>query len=197
MLYGMRKPRILAFSGSTRENSFNQRLIECAAQDAEDAGADVRVISLSDYALPLFDQDLESEQGQPENAAKLKTLLASHDGFLLASPEYNGSISPLLKNTLDWASRKVDDEQNMIAYTGKCAALLSASPGRLGGLRGLLHVRSILNNLGVLVIAEQATISSAMRAFDEKGQLSQESDINRVAGVSQGLVALLTRLHTD
>lgn len=197
MLYDMSKPRILAFSGSTRESSFNQRLVICAAQEAENAGVDVHVINLGDYTLPLFNQDLEREQGQPENAASLKALLASHDGFLLASPEYNGSISPLLKNTLDWVSRKVDGEENMIAYEGKSAALLSASPGRLGGLRGLLHVRSILNNVGVLVLADQVTISSAMRAFDDHGNLIQESDNKRVASVSRNLVTLLTRRQTD
>ena len=190
----MNKPRVLAFSGSARQESFNQRLVAFAARAAERAGAEVRVINLRDFPLPLMNEDLEREQGQPEPAAKLKALMAEHDGFLIASPEYNSSISPLLKNTIDWASRKVGDEPSMVAYKGKTAALLSASPGRLGGLRGLIHVRSILGNLGVLVLANQVALSSAYSAFDDDGQLVNEADVERVESQASEFVELLRRI---
>ena len=189
------KPRILAFSGSARRDSFNQRLVVCAAQAAVEAGAEVNVINLGEFPMPIMDQDVEREHGQPEHAARFKQLLAEHDGFLLASPEYNSSISPLLKNTLDWASRKVGDEPPMVAYTGKTAALLSASPGRLGGIRGLVHVRSILSNLGVMVLPDQVAVASAGSAFDESGKLVYDYDISRVNDITVRFVTVLARLH--
>lgn len=193
----MSTPKILAFSGSARADSFNQRLVENAAAAATAAGADVTVINLGDFPMPLMDQDLERDKGEPEHAARLKTLFIEHDGFLIASPEYNSSISPLLKNALDWVSRQVDEEPSAVAYKGKTAALLSASPGRLGGIRGLVHVRSILNTLGTLVLAEQGSVSSAFSAFDEDGKLSNPSDVDRIASVAGRLVETLTRLASD
>lgn len=190
----MSKPNILAFSGSARKDSLNQRLIENAARAAEDAGANVRIINLRDFPMPIMNQDLEREQGQPENGTRLKALFVEHDGFLLASPEHNSSISTLLKNAIDWVSRKVGDEPPLVAYKGKTAAILSASPGRLGGLRGLVHVRSILSNLGVLVLPEQLAVGSAMSAFDENGRLINDGDIDRVKDITSRLVDVLSRL---
>jgi len=190
----MSKPNILAFSGSARKVSLNQRLIENAARAAEDAGANVRIINLRDFPMPIMNQDLEREQGQPENGTRLKALFVEHDGFLLASPEHNSSISTLLKNAIDWVSRKVGDEPPLVAYKGKTAAILSASPGRLGGLRGLVHVRSILSNLGVLVLPEQLAVGSAMSAFDENGRLINDGDIDRVKDITSRLVDVLSRL---
>jgi len=191
------KPKILAFSGSARRDSFNQRLVVCAAQAASEAGAEVLTVNLGDFPMPIMDQDLEREHGQPEHAARFKQLLAEHDGILLASPEYNSSISPLLKNTLDWASRKVGDEPPMVAYKGKTAALLSASPGRLGGIRGLVHVRSILSNLGVLVLPDQVAVASAGSAFDESGNLVNDYDINQISAIAGKFVQVLTKLQID
>lgn len=191
----MSKPKILAFSGSARKDSFNQRLLENAARAAEDAGADVRIINLGDFPMPIMNQDLEREQGQPENGTRLKALFIEHDGFLLASPEHNSSISSLLKNAIDWVSRKVGDEPPLVAFKGKTAAILSASPGRLGGLRGLVHVRSILSNLGVLVLPEQLAVSSATSAFDDNGNLINDGDIDRVKNISTRLVDVLSRLE--
>lgn len=190
----MSKPNILAFSGSARKDSLNQRLIENAARAAEDAGANVRIINLRDFPMPIMNQDLEREQGQPENGTRLKALFVEHDGFLLASPEHNSSISTLLKNAIDWVSRKVGDEPPLVAYKGKTAAILSASPGRLGGLRGLVHVRSILSNLGVLVLPEQLAVGSAMSAFDENGRLINDGDIDRVKDITSRLVDVLSKL---
>ncbi len=191
----MTTPRILAFSGSARRESYNQRLVECAARVAENAGAEVTVINLGELPLPLMNQDLEREQGQPENAAKLKALMAGHDAFLIASPEYNSSLTPLLKNALDWASRKTADESALIAYEGKIATLVSASPGKLGGVRGLPHLRQVLNNLGVLVLPGQASVSGASRAFDGAGELVNEQDIVRVDAVVSALVETVRTLR--
>lgn len=191
----MSKPKILAFSGSSRKGSFNQQLIDNAARAAEDAGADVRVIQLRDFPLPIMDQDLEREHGQPENGSRLKELFIEHDGFMIASPEYNSSISPLLKNAIDWVSRKVGDEPPLVAYKGKVAAIMSASPGRLGGLRGLAHVRSILANLGMLVLPDQLAVSSAMQAFDENGTLINDGDSGHLRQIAGRLVDVCVRLR--
>lgn len=189
----MRKPRILAFSGSARRESFNQRLVEFAATNARAAGAEVTVINLRDFPMPIMNQDIEREEGPPENATKLKTLFIEHDGLLLAAPEYNSSITPLLKNTLDWVSRRVGDEPPMVAYRNKTAALLSASPGRLGGLRGLVHTRAILSTLGMLVMPGQASISSAAAAFDENGALLHDYDRNTVNSTVGDFITLTKR----
>tara|TARA_R110002049_G_scaffold94988_4_gene233433 strand:+ start:5394 stop:5969 length:576 start_codon:yes stop_codon:yes gene_type:complete len=189
----MRKPRILAFSGSARRESFNQRLVEFAATNARAAGAEVTVINLRDFPMPIMNQDIEREDGPPENATRLKTLFIEHDGLLLAAPEYNSSITPLLKNALDWVSRRVGDEPPMVAYRNKTAALLSASPGRLGGLRGLVHTRAILSTLGMLVMPGQASISSAAAAFDENGALLHDYDRNTVNSTVGDFITLTKR----
>jgi len=187
-------PRILAFSGSARRNSYNQLLVRIAARGAEAAGAEVTVVDLKDYPLPLFNEDLESEQGTPENAAKLKQLFLKHDGLLIASPEYNSSITPLLKNTIDWVSRAAEGESPLAAYHKKTAALMSASPGGLGGLRGLVHVRSILSSIGVLVLPDQIAVSRAFEAFDEAGGLKDERQRSRVEKLGQDLASTIAKL---
>ena len=131
-------PRILAFAGSLRRESFNKKLVPIAAKGARDAGAEVTLIGLEDFPLPLFDQDLEARQGMPENGKKLKQLFIDHDGLLIASPEYNSSITAVLKNAIDWVSRPAPGEPSLVAFRSKVATLMSASPGALGGLRGLV-----------------------------------------------------------
>jgi len=190
----MPKPRILAFAGSTRKESFNVRLIHIAAEGARSAGADVTLLNLSDYPLPLFDQDLEQEQGMPENAAKVKQLFLDHDGLLIASPEYNSSITPLLKNTIDWVSRPAEGESPLAAYRGKVAALMAASPGGLGGLRGLVHVRSILSSIGVIVLPDQIAVSRAFEAFDDEGQLKDNKQQVRVQGLGESVARTVSKL---
>lgn len=182
-------PRILAFSGSARKESLNQRLVTAAADLAAERGARVTVINLRDYSMPLFNQDEEAEHGQPDSVRELKALFVEHDALLLASPEYNGLITPLLKNTLDWLSRKAGDEPSMVAYRGKTAALLAASFGRLGGLRGLVHARALLTNLGVHTVPRQAAIGSAGEAFDDTGQLVREADVALAQSVVDALLA--------
>jgi NAD(P)H-dependent FMN reductase len=125
------------------------------------------------YQCPLFDEDLEAKEGLPENTLKFKELMMAHQAFLIASPEYNGSITPLLKNAIDWASRPLPEEPPfaLSCFRDKVAALMSASPGALGGLRGLTHVRSILSGIGVLVLPDQQAIPKAYEAFDADGRL--------------------------
>lgn len=190
----MAKPRILAFAGSTRSGSFNKKLIRFAADAARDAGAEVTLLDLRDLPLPLFDGDLEDERGLPENAKKLKTLLRAHDGLLISSPEYNSSITGVLKNAIDWASRaEADDEPPLVCFRGKVAALLSASPGALGGLRGLVHLRAILGNIGVIVLPDQVAVSAAHEAFDESGKLKDPKRAAQVAGIARGLAGFLSK----
>jgi NAD(P)H-dependent FMN reductase len=188
--------RILAFAGSARRESFNRRLITIAANGARQAGADVTLIELHDYPLPLFDQDFEAEQGLPTNALALKKLFLDHDGLLISSPEYNSSITPLLKNTIDWVSRSSPGETSLAAYKGKAAALMAASPGRLGGLRGLVHVRSILSNIGVLVLPDQVAVSQADQAFADDGRLRDDKQHASVERLGRSLAELLLKLKS-
>lgn len=190
----MSAPKILAFAGSTRTASFNKQLARFAADAARAAGAEVTFVDLRDYPLPLFDGDLEEQQGMPDNAKKLKAFFRDHDGFLIASPEYNSSITAVLKNTIDWVSRsETDDEPALVAYRDKAAALLSASPGALGGLRGLVHLRAILGNMGVIVLPEQAAVPKAHEAFDVEGRIKDERSARQVTGVAKGLAEFLKK----
>ena len=159
-------------------------MIKIAAKGAEEAGAIVTVIDLADYPMPLFDQNLEANKGMPENARKFKNLLAEHDAIMIASPEYNSAFSPLLKNVIDWASRaESEDEPPLSAYQGKVAVIMSASPGGLGGSRGLVFLRMLLANMGVIVLPEQKAISGAFKAFNEVGSLSDDKSQKSVLGL--------------
>jgi chromate reductase, NAD(P)H dehydrogenase (quinone) len=190
----MPTPRILAFAGSARRDSFNKRLIKIAAHGAEKASAQVTLIDLKDYPLPIMDQDLEAEQGLPANAVALKKLFLENDALLISAPEYNSSITPLLKNTIDWVSRQAPGEGPLAAYKGKTAALVSASPGKLGGLRGLVHVRSILGNIGVHVIPDQLAISEAHNAFADDGRLKDEKQQAAAERIGQTLAEITAKL---
>lgn len=191
----MSKPKILVFSGSARRDSVNQKLATVAAEMAREAGAEVTLISLADYPMPLYDGDLEDTDGLPENAVKLKALFVEHDALLLACPEYNSSITPLLKNTIDWVSRPAtDDEPSLSAYTDKVAGLLAASHGGLGGMRGLVHVHSILGNIGVTVIPQQFALGGAFQAFDESGDLLEDRSKGGVEKVVSALVKTTAKL---
>ena len=177
--------KILAFAGSARRESLNKRLAKAAAAAAEQAGGEVTFVDMRDYEMPLYDGDLEESNGAPENAQRFKELMIAHDGLLIACPEYNSSITPLLKNTIDWVSRPAFGEPMLAAFQGKTAALVSASPGGLGGLRGLVHVRSILGNIGVLVIPTQVAVRSAHEKFDADGELTDDKVREQIAGVAR------------
>lgn len=188
--------KILAFAGSSRKESFNKRLLAIAVLGARDAGANVTVIDLADYEMPLFNQDLESEQGIPENALKFKRLLIEHDAFIIASPEYNSAFSPLLKNVIDWASRaESDDEPPLEAYQGKIAAILAASPGALGGLRGLVFLRMLLANIGVTVLPEQQAIPHAFKAFNDDDLLIDDRKHKAVLDLGRKLAYTVGKLN--
>ena len=162
-------PKILAFSGSICRDSWNRKLIRPAVDATRAAGGDVTLIDLADYPLPLYNGDLEDHEGLPDNAQRLKALFKTHDALLIASPEYNSSIPPLLKNTIDWVSREWQGESGLVPYQNKVAAILAASPGALGGMRMLPHLRQVLNTLGVPVLPGQFALSHADTAFDEEG----------------------------
>lgn len=188
-------PKILAFAGSLRHDSFNKKLVKIAAAGARKAGAEVQIVNLEHYHLPLYNADDEAEEGLPPGAKELKQLVLEHDGLLIASPEYNSSVTAPLKNALDWVSRpEKGDEERLIAYRGKYAAIMSASPGNLGGLRGLVHVRSILENIGVTVLPDQVTICAAHDAFNESGQLKDPQKLERALGLGASLAELLKKL---
>lgn len=129
-------PKILAFAGRARRDSFNKKLVRIAAAAARAAGGEVTLVDLADYRMPLFDQDDETEHGIPEPARRFKELMLSHQGFLISSPEYNSSITPMLKNTIDWASRPLPNEKPLACFAGKVALLVSASPGCWAGSVG-------------------------------------------------------------
>jgi NAD(P)H-dependent FMN reductase len=186
--------RILAFAGSTRSESFNKKLVPIAAKGARDGGAEVTMIDLRDFSLPVFDQDLEAEQGMPENGKKLKQLFIDHDGLLIASPEYNSSITAVLKNAIDWASRPAPGEPSLVAFRGKVATLMSASPGALGGLRALVHVRSILGNIGVIVLPEQIAVPKANEAFKPDGSLVDPKQQVAIERLGNTLALFLQKL---
>jgi len=164
-------PRILAFAGSLRSGSYNRKILLVAADGARAAGADVTRIDLGDFPLPVYDADLESAKGLPESATRLKALFDAADGLLLACPEYNAGIPGTLKNALDWVSRPAPGETPLRAFKGKVAALCSASPGALGGSRGLLQVRLVLSGIGVLVLPGQVSLPKANEAFDDEGNV--------------------------
>jgi len=165
--------KILAFAGSSRTASLNKKLVAIAAKGATDAGADVTLIDLRDFPMPLYDGDDEAANGLPENALKLKKLMREHHGFLIASPEYNSGYSALLKNAIDWTSRvSSKGEPPLQAFAGKTASLMAAAPGALGGLRGLYQLRALLMNMNVFVHPNMRAVGNALQQFDESGGLN-------------------------
>jgi chromate reductase, NAD(P)H dehydrogenase (quinone) len=187
--------RLLAFSGSARAGSINQKLARAAAAAARAHGAEVTLADLRDFPMPLYHGDLEAGEGMPDGAFRFRGLMAAHDGFLIASPEYNSSFTPLLKNTLDWASRKhPSDTGPLPAFRGKVAGLMSASNGRFGGIRALPHLRQVLTTLGVLVAAEQLALPGAGEAFAEDGSLKEAAFAKALDGLAASLVRLAVAL---
>ncbi len=187
--------RIIAFAGSTRTDSYNKKILKIAVYGAREAGAEVTVVDLRDYPMPLYDGDLEEKEGIPENGKKLKELFKTHHGLLLAMPEYNRSMTGVFKNTIDWISRTDKGETPLQCFSGKVAGLISASPGNLGGLRGLIHVRSMLENINVIVMPEQVCLPNAATAFDDEGNLMDEKIIKSLEKVGANLVDLTLRVR--
>jgi len=186
----MSNPRILVFAGSIRTGSFNASLAALAAKELALAGADVTHISLQDFPMPIYDGDTEAASGPPENAIKLKRMMMTHPGVFIASPEYNASVTPLLKNTLDWISRVRDGKETpLAAYKNRVFALGSASNGQFGGMRSLLALRQVLEiGCGALVSPEQVSVSRAADAYDEMGHLKDERTANVLRAVVRRLI---------
>lgn len=189
-------PKILAFAGSTRTDSYNKRLVKIAVAAARAAGGEVTLIDLRDFPLPLFDGDLESHDGLPANGRKLKDLFLAHHGLLISAPEYNSSITGVLKNTIDWVSRPVPGEAPLACFDGKVACLMSASPGALGGLRGMVHVRAILQNIKVIVLPDQIAVPKAAEAFNPDGSLKDPKQQAAVEGLGTRLVQVISKLRS-
>lgn len=166
--------KVLAFAGSTRADSVNKKLIVEAANLAHRMGADVTVIDLRDYPIPFYDEDLEAREGMPLMARQLQKMMIQSDVILIASPEYNASLSSVLKNAIDWASRGEKGGGSREAFKGKKFAIMAASPGSSGGVRGLVHLRTILEDIGGNVLPLQVAVPNAYNVFDEKGHLKIE-----------------------
>ena len=192
----MDTPKLLFLSGSSRTGSVNKMLARYGAKIAEQQGFQSRFIDLKDYPLPLYDGDFEDENGVPENAYKLKEIIEAHQGVFIACPEYNSSITPLLKNTLDWISRTKDEDGSPSKFLkDRPVALGAASPGGLGGMRVLIGIRPILaNGYNALVIPEQISVAGAYKVFDENGDMSDErlnsmllSVVSRLGQIAQNI----------
>ena len=188
-------PKILAFAGSTRTDSFNKKLVKIAAAGARAAGAEVTPLDLRDLPMPLYDGDAETKDGIPPNAQTFKELMLGHQGLLISAPEYNSGITGVLKNAIDWASRSAPGEAPLACFVGKTAALMSASPGALGGLRGLVHVRSILGNIHVLVLPDQVAVPRAHEAFNPDGTLKDSKQQASIETLGRTLADILVKLH--
>jgi len=166
--------KLVAFSGSIRKDSFNRKLIEALVEIAKSQGVDTQYLDLKDYPLPIYNGDLEEEEGIPENALIINQAMQDADGFILACPEYNGFMTPLMKNTIDWVSRPTEKgATSLLAYKEKTALLLGASPGALGGIRGIPHMRTLLSQIGTSVFPTVKGIPKAHEAFNDDGSIKE------------------------
>ncbi|HEX5127262.1 MAG TPA: NAD(P)H-dependent oxidoreductase [Rhodocyclaceae bacterium] len=186
--------KILVFAGSARSASLNKRLAAEAYRLLGEAGVEATLIDLRDYDMPIYDGDLEAASGSPENARKLRTLFSQHEGLLIVTPENNSSLPSLLKNTIDWISRSEGGVSGGVYFKGKIAAIMAASPGGLGGLRVLFHLRQVLNGLGMLVIPEQFALAQADKAFDKDGRLQDVRHVDAVRAVVARLSEVCRRM---
>jgi NAD(P)H-dependent FMN reductase len=186
--------KIVSFAGSLRSASFNRKLVRIAAAGARAAGAEVTEIDLRDLPMPLFDGDIERENGLPPNAKVFKRLLIENHGMLISSPEYNSAFPAVLKNAIDWASRLEPNDTPLVAFKGKVAGLMSASPGHLGGVRGLAVLRAILANIGTVVVPMQLAIPRANEAFDPDGSLRDERQQATIEAIAAETVRFAARL---
>jgi NAD(P)H-dependent FMN reductase len=186
----MAVPKILVIPGSLRAKSYNVRLAALASKELTLADADVTRISLVDYPLPIYDADTAEKSGPPHNAFKLKQLMSAHQGVFIASPEYNASLTPLIKNTIDWISAvRERGDPPLAAYQNRVFALGGASPGRSGATHSLLALRQVLAvGCGALVLAEQVTVPNAEHAFDDMDELTDARAANQLKVVVRKLV---------
>lgn len=194
----MNKPRIVVMAGSRRREAVSRRVAAACALALEAAGAEVERIELDDYPAPLYDGDLEAASGLPEAIVRLQRVLHASDGLLVVNPEYNGSLTPLLKNTLDWCSRPnpADPERSGgKVYAGRVAAVVGSSPGALGGMRVLFHVRDVLGYLGMQVIPQQLAVGRAGEAVGADGRLRDAAQQAMLDALAAALVDTARRLR--
>ena len=190
-------PRLLVFAGSIRTGAYSGKVADAAMKELALQGADVTRISLADYPLPIMDQDLEKEKGVPENALKLARLFVEHDGILIATPEYNGSIPPLLKNAIDWISRvRQDNGRALRPLPGKVVAICSSSEGHFAGIRSAGHLRAVLAHIQMDVIAPQVSVPNAGEAFDANGNFREERQRNGMKRLCEALIERAAMLST-
>jgi NAD(P)H-dependent FMN reductase len=186
----MAAPKILVIPGSLRSRSHNGRLAALATKELMQADADVTRISLADYPLPIYDADLAAQSGPPANALKLKQLVCAHRGIFIASPEYNASITPLLKNAIDWISVvRERGEPLLVAYQDRAFGLGACSPGRSGGMQSLIALRQVLAvGCRALVIPQQVTVPNAAEAFDDEDRLRDQRTAEQLRTVARQLI---------
>ncbi|MCS6770578.1 MAG: NAD(P)H-dependent oxidoreductase [Kiritimatiellae bacterium] len=186
--------QLVAFSGSIRADSLNHKLALRMAEGAREAGASVNVIRLRDYPLPLYDADIQAASGLPPEARRLKAIFRESHGFIIASPEYNGSFSGVLKNMIDWVSRAdAPGEPSNAVFAGKLAVIGSASPGAFGGVRGLISLRMLLAGLGLTVLPDQVIVPNAGYAFAPDGRLAEEALDVRARSLGASLARAVAR----
>ena len=188
----MPSPKILVFAGSTRTGSYNVKLAALAARELSAAGGEVTRLSLADYPLPLYDADLDAREGQPAGAQRLKETIVAHQGVFIASAEYSASVTPLLKNAIDWVSRvRADGDPTYAAFKNRVFALGAVTTGPSGGQRSLMALRQILElGCGGLVIPEQVSIPHARQAFDENDDIVDDRTTNALRAQARRLVAM-------
>jgi chromate reductase, NAD(P)H dehydrogenase (quinone) len=187
--------KILVIPGSLRTGSFNAKLAAAAAHQFALAGVDVTRLSLADFPLPIYDGDLQTRSGVPKNAVDLKRMIGAHHGVLIVTPEYNSSVPPLVKNTIDWVSRVQDaHESRGQVFRGRAFAIASASQSRLGGARALAALRLILCACHALVIPDQLALAFATDAYDDMDRLKQPSDIEALDALVRQLIDVSQRL---
>lgn len=186
--------RVLGISGSLRKGSYNTLLVKSVLGGAAAAGATTTFLDLRELALPIFDEDLEASGPMPEGARRLKDELRSHQGLVIASPEYNSSVTAALKNAIDWATRPEPGQPPLSCFNGKVAGLVAASPGGLGGLRGLVHLRAILGNINVIVLPQQVAVPRAHEAFGEGGVLKDPAQRASVEAIGAAVCSTARKL---
>lgn len=193
-----KKPKILAFAGSLREHSYNKRVLKTAIQGAEKAGAEVTFVDLHDYPMPVYNPDDHERFGYNEKAFEFQKLLVRHDGLLIASPEYNGSIPAALKSVFEWTTRTNDTYKKSDVFDGKVAAIVSASPGALGGVRALVHLRGVLTSVGITVLPSEIAVSFVNDKFaGNSPEITDERMKTMLENLGAALVDMLKKTHGE
>lgn len=193
-----KKPKILAFAGSLREHSYSKRVVKTAMKGAIDAGADVTFVDLRSFPMPIYNSDDHEKEGFGENALAFQKLLDEHEGFLICSPEYNGSLPAALKNPIDWVSRPSDEFKMGAVFKGKVAAIMTESPGAFGGIRCLGDLRGILSILLVNVLPSEIAVGKVHEMFDGNGEEMTDEKMRKVLeDLGASLVDMLRKTHGE